>query len=404
MNTTTNLIIYLGLILFLFGMYSCDDPVPDEVEDLYPQEQIPWPSLADTPWPMFQHDPQHTGRSEYRGPAQGILENQIALTLGVSGAVVGFDSTIYIGTTRNFYCFDYSGNEKWQTAYTTYSTPIIGADSTIFVPGHNSFQTYTPTGNNLWLSSIDKMVSIGFNIDRLGNMYYIDENTTLNVIDPNGNALWILSDSRIHPYEDGAPTFSPDGNTLYVQGDSVSLLAIDINSQSILWTFGEEPLYSSPAVDNAGKLYFVPGIQKNDGPRTLYCLDPNGEIVWQFDFVSERVWDNTEITIDHDGNIYFASDTLYAFDNMGELKWKEGFDSDVNNICPLICDSENTVYVGAANEKTWNNFVMAIDSEGTLLWELNPGVVLGPSPAIVEDGTLLYSTWEEHPGYLLMIK
>jgi hypothetical protein len=32
------------------------------------QAQAPDPLTADTPWPMYQHDPQHTGRSPLLGP------------------------------------------------------------------------------------------------------------------------------------------------------------------------------------------------------------------------------------------------------------------------------------------------------------------------------------------------
>lgn len=32
------------------------------------QVKIPWPSLADSPWPILRGDMQGTGRSEYIGP------------------------------------------------------------------------------------------------------------------------------------------------------------------------------------------------------------------------------------------------------------------------------------------------------------------------------------------------
>lgn len=32
------------------------------------QVDIPWQTLADSPWPMIKHDPQLTGRSPYKGP------------------------------------------------------------------------------------------------------------------------------------------------------------------------------------------------------------------------------------------------------------------------------------------------------------------------------------------------
>ena len=59
------------LVFFLiFVLISCKETPrePEKKEDISSQVDIPWPSLADTPWPMFHHDPQSTGRSKYAGP------------------------------------------------------------------------------------------------------------------------------------------------------------------------------------------------------------------------------------------------------------------------------------------------------------------------------------------------
>lgn len=65
MNKSFTLFILLGVItVFLFN--RCDksvDPVIDS--SIVPQYDIVWESLADSPWPMFHHDPQSTGRSKY---------------------------------------------------------------------------------------------------------------------------------------------------------------------------------------------------------------------------------------------------------------------------------------------------------------------------------------------------
>ena len=67
---TSNLIL---LILFanLLLLTACEDEViqsPPKPPGY--QEDIPWPSLADSPWPMNHHDPQSSGRSKFIGPSQ----------------------------------------------------------------------------------------------------------------------------------------------------------------------------------------------------------------------------------------------------------------------------------------------------------------------------------------------
>jgi len=54
--------------------------------------------LDDAPWPMFQHDRQHTGRSPYNGPA--VPAEKWSFTTGgsVSFSAIGADGTIYVGS------------------------------------------------------------------------------------------------------------------------------------------------------------------------------------------------------------------------------------------------------------------------------------------------------------------
>ena len=67
-----NKIIFLIIILLIF--ISCrKDTTGIETEEPLPpgyQQDIPWPSLADSPWPINHGDPQSTGRSKYPGPAK----------------------------------------------------------------------------------------------------------------------------------------------------------------------------------------------------------------------------------------------------------------------------------------------------------------------------------------------
>jgi len=53
--------------------------------------------LADSPWPAFLHDPQHTGRSPFVGPQEGNVQWKF-ITLGdvSSSPAIGMDCTIYV--------------------------------------------------------------------------------------------------------------------------------------------------------------------------------------------------------------------------------------------------------------------------------------------------------------------
>ena len=56
--------------------------------------------LADSPWPMFAHDPQHTGQSDYAGPQEGVLKWVFSFRTSVGTSpltpTIGGDGTIYV--------------------------------------------------------------------------------------------------------------------------------------------------------------------------------------------------------------------------------------------------------------------------------------------------------------------
>ncbi|MCH7764644.1 MAG: hypothetical protein IIB95_13055 [Candidatus Marinimicrobia bacterium] len=68
MNYMSIKIIIIFIIILLVG---CSEDPPNENDDInddinndtipitMPQEHIPWPSLADSPWPMYMRPPTH---------------------------------------------------------------------------------------------------------------------------------------------------------------------------------------------------------------------------------------------------------------------------------------------------------------------------------------------------------
>jgi len=91
---------------------------------------------------------------------------------------IGYNSSVFVATSYmpyDFYALDYDGNIKWKLSpVICYSTPLIGSDSTIYIAGSDLFYAFSPTGDTVWYSSIDKTVAVGVNIDKDGNLYYVE--------------------------------------------------------------------------------------------------------------------------------------------------------------------------------------------------------------------------------------
>jgi sugar lactone lactonase YvrE len=398
-------------LLFLVKCNDVNEPIVDN--DSVPQIDIPWPSLADSPWPMYHHDPQSTGRSKFKGPQLGVISKKIRFGYSASGIVIGKGQRIFFTGYHppgGLYCFDYDGNNIWRKEIgLSSSTPLVLNNNNICTASLWGLVNFDQNGDKTWTRKADvnlnddSIMSIGINVDKQGNIYYVDRTNTLKVINQNGELLWKLKDTRFLSSADSAPSFSPDGNTLYVQGTSVSIFAVDINSHKIKWTYEAGKLLSSPVIDNAGNIYLIPGNIGAENGR-IVSLTPMGNVRWGFDFVCKGILDNTEPTIDYNGNIYFGSDTLFSFTNSGKLRWKVALEN-FGIVSALVCDRENTIYVGTSHGNERINKLFAITERGVIKWVITDTEerLFGPSPAISENGLMFQPSWNSTSQNYLII-
>ena len=128
------------------------------------QVKVPWPSLANSPWPTLRGDMQGTGRSEYIGPRTNNVIWKKDMPLGViCGPVIGYDDNLYMGSrsvtshvdSNYFYAVDRNGNDLWtfttETLYPNNVGPLVGSDSTIFFGSRNSkFYSLDFYGSEKW--------------------------------------------------------------------------------------------------------------------------------------------------------------------------------------------------------------------------------------------------------------
>ena len=399
MNTTTNLIIYLGLILFLFGMYSCDDPVPDEVEDLYPQEQIPWPSLADTPWPMVRHDPQGTNRSSEVGTnsINGIeivssskyFESYIVLSEedGIIRLATINDSTQLV------YFSDPEGN-GWNVtidqAYETRSTPTLIQNNRILVPGNESIyeiDLISHEVSNLYTSN-GRLSNISIGL--LGELcFFTEDPIQLHSLDNDGTEMWSYTPSSTGV---GLKSLvhSPDGEQLFFSTwTDITCISRDGEVQ---WQYplnGRGTIYI--IVDNESNLYMYVKEEQR-----IICVTAEGELRWQSTLESLGLSEIKYMcgpTMDFKGNLYFtAKDSsgsygMVSLNNEGSIRWFQ----NLRNSVDLLCDKDNKIYFGYTDWRT--KYMGAISENGDLIWEFEISEVSGTltfSPVITHSGSLVY--------------
>jgi len=403
------LLFSLFAFLIFITLSSCDvnEPKKDKPKPEGYQEDIPWPSLADSPWPMYHHDAQNTGRSQYEGPSMGIIHKIISASDIQSGTTIGYKKTFFYTYSGKLASSDYEGNRNWEIKLGNelHNSPLISNDSTIYISDNiRSIFAFDFKGRAKWeykLNSSKKIWNATLGMDKAGNIYFTS-NKELFVLSKSGELLWSLYDERFLSSSDVTFSFSPDGNTVYLQGSSVSLLAVDLTTHTVKWTFGDRTQNSGAVVDSKGNIYLFPKSDFSTVENYFYCLNPDGEIKWKFRHDEQYFdFDNVEPAIDKYGNIYFGFHNLYSLDYTGKLRWKINFGERTGIVSSILVDKSGNIFI-AINDESVKIKAVSFDSNGNKRWEIPLDAwAISSSMAISDNGLLLVPTFKDYNFFII---
>ncbi|MCK4458492.1 MAG: PQQ-binding-like beta-propeller repeat protein, partial [Methanosarcinales archaeon] len=355
--------------------------------------------LADTPWPMFGHDLQHTGVSPYIGVQEPTVKWSVQTSTSSGGVsaqpVIDSDGTIYIGTVAcnqgKFYAFNPDGTEKWTFSPVVegsgcpgcnefWGSAAIAADGTIYVgwcscygPGGIAgegmlYALDSDDGSVKWqFGMVPYRCSSSSTIGADGTIYWGAGNK-IYAVNPDGTEKWnftTTADERIRDAAIGA-----DG-TIYAAYRDHNLYAINPDGTE-KWHFETgDKLYYYPVVGSDGTIY----VGSKD--HNLYAINPDGTKKWQFD-TGETV---RYPAVGSDGTIYVsAGNTLWAINPDGTERWH--FTTGDRARTPAI-GADGTIYFGSYDKK-----VYALNPDGTEKWSFTTDYEIGGAPSIAADGTI----------------
>ncbi len=392
---------------------------------------------ADSPWPMYQHDAQHTGRSEYVGPSTNDvkwtwdfpLANDGYRNSAISTPIIGSDGTIYIvlregsSHTGSLYAISSHGSYKWKSPTFSISSfccgywmlsPAIGPDGTIYVGGGGGspiIYALNPDGSIKWTYVPDTFlfnegphitigtdgtiyVSFGAND---GRVFALNPDKSLKWPDP-----YATSNGDVGRQ---SPALGQDG-TVYATStsgyDSGWLDAI-YSTGGLKWSEFFQigaPGVSSPSIGSDGTIYV-------DSKGSFHAFDPtDGHILYS----NAHAVDTPEIpAIAPDGSIIVSETNsndpseIKVYNPNGTVKWPWPYLLDVNDKPgQAIVDTEGTIYVGIdPPENSLSAKILAIKSDNTVKWSYT--IPIGYSsihspPAIASDGTLYIATYDAYNG------
>ena len=326
-------------------------------------------------WPMFKHDPEHSGRGSFKGSDENTLRWKFPTGDRIQGSpVIDSYGTVYIGSHDSFlYAINPNGTEKWRFNATMRidSTPAIASDGTIYFGSWDkNIYAISSSGKGKWTYPTLDRISSSPTITPDGTIYIGSDNGFLISLYPNGTLKWVFNiPDRIF----STPSIAPDG-TIYVGSFDNNLYAINPNGTE-KWLFKTDDfIFSSPAIGIDGTVY-VGSYDKH-----LYAINPNGIQKWNF--TTGGVVQGSP-SIAPDGTIYVGSfdNNLYAINPNGTEKWH--FKTDDFVVSSPAIDSEGTIYVGSVD-----SIVYAINPNGTEKWHFKTDEKIFSSPAIDSQGTI----------------
>ncbi|MFX1486859.1 MAG: PKD domain-containing protein, partial [Promethearchaeota archaeon] len=373
---------------------------------------VPESAVAESPWPMFQHDARHTGRSPFAGPqvlndpntqVQVLLEGDSADDY-FGTPVIGSDGTLYLAakitkegqTKEGLWAFTKEGNQKW-----FYPAGGISSMPTLWEPGNT---VYVACGGLLAIDSNNgslKWSKTGFSASAQQNLVVSEDGIVyflagipeqpsdwgLYAIDDEGQVLWVCPIIGHHT----DLTIAENGAIYFGYGNTLFTLNAD---GALMWqrSFGGE--VGTPSIADDGAIYVRVWAEKYSEKSgwwypCFHAVDPNNP--------EEDKWESCSAFY-QELPVFGSSGDIYILRTYASWDvWKtqiHGFDSQGNNwrssegyyqysgASPLLVDATETLYL------LIDNTVRAFNQQLQLLWSYNLGSSRSGPLSLGQDGTL----------------
>ncbi len=257
------------------------------------------------PWPMFQHDAQHTGRADYE--VSGNLEEKWTFSLKDYNSSINYYTSyqpiigkkaIYITLRNNkqkkgeVYAIDFNGTLIWDYEINNEYpyNPSIDSNENIYIPCSNgSVYALNSDGEKIWKFNTGReegiiSITIGNN-----NLYFTDYKYIYSV-DFNGNLKWSNTGVTRGGSANEGPAIGKDG-TIYVSWTGFknfqdartgALYAYNPEDGSERWHTYLNHDATAPAVEADGDIYLVAGSRwAGHEFRTLRAYNSSGDELWR---------------------------------------------------------------------------------------------------------------------------
>lgn len=352
---------------------------------------------ADTPWPMFMHDPQHTGQSTLHGPQKGTVFWKYRMKGEVEASpVIGADGTVYVcDVNGRVYAITQNGAVKWtfSTGGEGYASAALGSDGTVYTGTDQYFYAIRDKGSYaepVWeYNTPGSIYSSPVINSKDGTIYLGSDNKYLYALNTqDGAQKW---KSELDEEIWGSPVLNKNNDTLYVGTIGGKLHAVNTSDGAVKWSYDtEDIIVGSPSLDEGnGRIYF------GTTEGRIFALDvASSGNVWTYPSdtgtVGEIVAAPAIDTATGANAVYIGSadGNLYALNKTDcTLKWKYSAGGAINS-SPAI-DNKGNIYFGSEDKH-----IYSLNKEGTLRWKYSTQGEVNSSPAIGTGGVMYVGSYD----------
>jgi outer membrane protein assembly factor BamB len=383
--------------------------------------------LASGPWPVFQHDVQHTGHGTEPGPTCGNvlwtrkLGGKVLSAPAMGAAAPGGQGTLYVAAAKDpIAALDPGdGHLLWRRTdqagkLPDASSPALGNGQLLYVGTRD---------NDLWAITLPAPAASAATVAWREKICTDGDVSTPPIIAPDG-VVFMGSNSLaggtlmamcpgsarrvkwcVNPLggtlRNVSPALSPTGADLYVTYLGAFLLAVDAQSGAERWRLQLQQRRNNlrypnqtPVVDpSTGRIY----VGFDTG---LFVIDPSQPtpaatmLLPTYALARERIESPPALDVDHGGGRLYVGatrrgkgNTLYALDLAGNVLWRR---SDLGSgrlrNTPPVVDAAGRIYLAIGRA------LYALDpADGHTLWQVATPGRFASSP-IVSSGRVYAAT------------
>jgi len=198
----------------------------------------------------------------------------------------------------------------------------------------------------------------------------------------------------------GSPNILANSDWPTFRGDDkhtgLSIFSTEENSGRLNWSFRTGGrIRTSPVTGPDGSIYFA----SDDG--LFYALDENGKQKWTFNVGNllgsgvNDLYDSSPL-VDTNGNVYIATDSgsMYSFTSSGSSRWKQSIEMRGQLRSSPVMDDQGIIYIGSESSISGGVMSALYSSNGTFKWRYRTDSGIISSPAIDNNGNILFGSQE----------